>query len=80
MTEGAKKKDLFDDELKALLEQSLSILESSNSLGVVDEEITCLKKYKSIYKNMLPSEHHIYFITLYERKKKLIFKTLENDN
>ena len=74
------KKDLFDDEIKSLFEQSLEILKLSNNLGMVDDEIFCLKKYMSIYKGMLPSEHHIYFEMLFDKKKKYILNTLDNDS
>lgn len=75
--------DLFDQEIKALFDQSLEVLNNrySLSLGVGEQKpvVTSLKKYKSIYISTLPSEHFIYFKKLWDKKKGYIINTLDDD-
>lgn len=75
--------DLFDQEIKALFDQSLEILNNRYSLSVgVGEQkpvVSSLKKYKGIYISTLPSEHFIYFKKLFDSKKGFIINTLEDD-
>ena len=76
--------ELFNREMNALFEQSLEILSSrysvSISLGKEIKEISCLKRYQSIYSATTPQEHFDYFKKLLDSKRKLIYKSMENDD
>lgn len=78
--------DLFDQEMRHLLTQSLETLNQrygvSNKLGDVKKEITYLNQYKVIYehKDNDPADHHIYFLNLFNSKKNQILKSLNNDS
>lgn len=75
--------ELFDQEIKSLFTQSLEILNQrygvSTQLGVTKKEITCLNRYKAIYDETSPEDHTGYFLKLFNTKKFLILKTLDND-
>ncbi|HSW77000.1 MAG TPA: hypothetical protein VLG50_08130 [Candidatus Saccharimonadales bacterium] len=74
--------DLFDREIKALFDQSIETLTErygSTVIGKGKKEITCLNRYKAIYKAMTPSEFHDDFKTLFEKKKSVILKSLDDD-
>lgn len=75
--------DLFDQEIRALFDQSLEILNNryslSASVGEQKPVVASLKKYKSIYISTFPSEHFIYFEKLFNTKKGYIINTLEDD-
>ena len=75
--------DLFDQEIKALFDQSLEVLNNRYSLsaGVGEQKpvVLSLKKYKSIYMSTLPRKHFIYFKKLFNSKKGYIINTLNDD-
>src|SRR6516162_1612702 len=73
--------DLFDQEIKSLFTQSLEILNQryGMKLGETKKEIICLNRYKDIYEKTSPEDHTGYFLKLFNTKKFLIFKTLDND-
>lgn len=77
-----KSDGLFDRELNALIDQSISILQTRYSLDVNKIELTQLKRYKSLYLAMKDQRKQFQedFKDLYEDKKNLILKSLEQDS
>lgn len=78
------KKNSFDKEVKSLFKQSMeTIVErygKSMELGETRQEAICLTKYQTIYNNMHPEEHYMYFETLYNRNRNKILNTLKDDS
>lgn len=74
--------ETFDQEIKSLFEQSSEILDNRFriNLGQPKPVIKYLNRYKQIYKGTLPSDHFIYFRTIFDEKKKYILKSLEDDS
>lgn len=73
--------ETFDQEIKSLFEQSSEILDNRFriNLGQPKPVIKYLNRYRQIYKGTLPSDHFVYFKTIFDEKKKYIFKSLEDD-
>lgn len=77
-----EKIDNFDREFRALMNQSAEILSIrygiSNTIKARKETV-CLERFESIYDKLPASEFYIHFTKLFERKRNLIIKSLDND-
>ena len=74
--------DTFDQEMKSLFEQSIEILNNryTINLGEPKPVLKYLKRYNQFYKATLPSEHFIYFKSIFDNHQKVIIKSLEDDS
>lgn len=74
---------LFDREFNLLIKRSREVIEtrycSLLSLGQTRAELVTLNRYQSIYKNMTPQEHYVYFDTIYNRNRNSILNTIADD-
>lgn len=74
--------ETFDQEIKSLFEQSAEILDKrfSINLGEPKPVVKYLNRYRQIYKGTLPSDHFIYFQTIFKDKRKYIMESLVDDS
>lgn len=79
-----ERKRLFDKEFRALIKEAENTIVSrygqTAEFGVERTELTCLKKYLSLYNSMKPSEHYGYFETLYCKHREDILDTIRDNS